>query len=117
MGLALHEIYEVYRLVMGDISYKEYVLSAEELHLLEGNTPLVYVAYWKVLCHFHICIEIISLRSERVRQIAWVDYLFNGLGDKADRLTRLAPSIDVEIKKRISASMPYTTDSMEDTFR
>jgi len=42
--------------------------------------------------------------------MAWANYLFNDLGDKADRLTRLAPSTDAEIKEKISASTsPYTT--------
>ena len=42
MRLALHEMYEVSGLVMGKISYEEYVPSAEELHLMEGSAPLVY---------------------------------------------------------------------------
>jgi len=37
MGLALHEMYEVSGLVMGDIPYEEYVSSAEELHLMEDS--------------------------------------------------------------------------------
>ena len=64
MGLALHEKYEVSGLVMGDITYEEYVSSAEELHLMEDSAPLVYATYWKVLCHFHICAEITGWRSE-----------------------------------------------------
>jgi len=50
--------------------------------------------------------------------MAWTDYFFNGLGDKANRLTRLAPSTNAEIKERISESMSsYTTESAENTFR
>ena len=45
MGLALHEIYEVSGLVMGDIPYEEYVSSAEELHLMEDSAPLIYATY------------------------------------------------------------------------
>jgi len=42
--------------------------------------------------------------------MAWVNYLYNGLGDKADQLTRLALSTNVEIKERISVSTStYTT--------
>jgi len=103
---------------MGDIPYEEYVPSPEELHLIEDNAPLVYATYWEVLCHFHICAKITGLRSGGVRQMACADYLFNGLGDKADRLTLLAPSINAKIKERIRASMPsYTIESVEDTFR
>ena len=69
-------------------------------------------------CCVQIYAEITSLRSGGVRQIAEADYLFNGLGDKAGQLTRLAPSADTEIKERISASTPsYTTDSIGDTFK
>jgi len=118
MGFAFLEMYEVFGLAMGDISYKEYVPSAEELHLMEESTPLVYATYWEVLCHFHICTELTGLRSGGVKQMAWVDYLFNGLRDKANQLTRLAPSTDAEIKKKISISTSsYTTESAEDTFR
>ena len=87
MELALYEIYEVSELVMGNISYEEYVPSVEELHLMEDSAHLVYVTYWELLCHFHICAEVTSLRSRGVKQMAWADYLFHGLGDKADRLT------------------------------
>ena len=58
MRLALHEMYKVSGLVMGDIPYEEYVPSAEELHLMEDSAPLVYATYWEVLCHFNICAEI-----------------------------------------------------------
>ena len=98
MGLALNDMYEVSRLVMGDIPYEE---SVKELHLMEDSAPFVYVTYWEVLCHFHICIEITNLRSEGVKRMAWANYLFNGLRDKADRLTHLAPSTDAQIKERI----------------
>jgi len=50
--------------------------------------------------------------------MAWADYLFNSLGDKVDRLTRLAPSTDAEIEERVCTSMfSYTTKLVEDTFR
>ena len=67
MGLALHEMYEVFRLVMGDIPHEEYVPSVEELHLMVDSAPLAYVTYWEMLCHFHISTEITGLRSGGVR--------------------------------------------------
>jgi len=70
MGLALHEMYVVSRLVIGDIPYEEYVPSAKELYLMEDSAPLVYATYWKVLCHFHICVEITGWRSGGVKQMA-----------------------------------------------
>ena len=59
MGLALHEMYEVSGLVMGDIPYEEYIPSVEELHLMEDSAPLVYATYWEVLCHFHITLRLL----------------------------------------------------------
>ena len=64
-GFALHEIYEVSGLVMGDIPYKEYISSTEELHLLKKDAPLVYETYWGVLDHFHICAQTIGWRFGR----------------------------------------------------
>jgi len=51
MGLALHEMYEVLGLVIGDALYEEYVPSTKKLHLLKKSNPLVYKTYWEVLCH------------------------------------------------------------------
>ena len=116
MGFALHKMYKILGLVIGDIPYEEYVSSAKELHLMENSAPLVYVTYGEVLCHFYICAEITG--SGGVKQMAWADYFFHGLGDKADRLTRMTPSTDAKIKERISASTSsYATKSAEDTFR
>jgi len=67
MGLALHELYEVSGLVMGDASYEEYVPTSEELYLLRKEDPQVYETYWKVLCHFHICGQISSWRNRGVK--------------------------------------------------
>jgi len=50
MGFALHEMYEVFNLAMGDISYKEYIPGTEELHLIKKDALLVYQIYWEVLC-------------------------------------------------------------------
>jgi len=60
-------MYEVSRLAMGDISYEEYISSAEELHMMEENTPLIYATYWKALCHFHIYAETTDLRLGGVK--------------------------------------------------
>ena len=57
-GVALHELYEVSGLVMGDAPYEEYVPTSEELHLLRKEDPAVYETYWEVMCHFHICEQI-----------------------------------------------------------
>ena len=55
IGFALHELYEVSGLVVGDVPYEEYVPTTEELHLLKKDAPQIYEIYLEVLCHFHIC--------------------------------------------------------------
>ena len=67
MGLALHELYEVSGLVMGDAPYEVYVPTSEELHLLKKEDPQVYETYWEVLCHFHICGQTSSWRNRGVK--------------------------------------------------
>ena len=50
--------------------------------------------------------------------MSWVSYLFNGINEKSNSVTCLAPSTDEEIVKRISASTSSCmTDSNEDTFK
>jgi len=83
MRLALHEMYEVSGLVIGDAPYEVYVSSTEELHLLKKSDPLVYETYWKVLCHFHICRQLTGQRNKGVKQISWGTYLFPGASNLA----------------------------------
>jgi len=69
MKLALHELYEISGLVIGDLPYEEYVPTIEELYLLKKEDPQVYRTYWKVLCHFHICGHTIVWRNKGVKQM------------------------------------------------
>jgi len=111
IGLALHKMYKVSGLMIGDAHYEEYVPSTEELHLLKKSDPLVYETYWEVLCHFHICGQVTGWRSRGVKQISWANYLFSGV-NKTDTMTRLAPNTDKEIFERISASPAHTPQSL-----
>ena len=45
MGLALHQLYKVSGLVIGDAPYEEYIMTTEELHLLKKDDPQVYKTY------------------------------------------------------------------------
>ena len=45
MRFALHEMYEVFGLTMGDIPYEEYIFGTEKLHLMKKDAPLVYETY------------------------------------------------------------------------
>ena len=77
MGLALHEIYKVSGLMIGEAPYEKYVLSTEELHLLKKSDPLVHETYWEDLCHFHICRQVTGWKSGGIKQMSWATYLFN----------------------------------------
>lgn len=90
MGLALHELYEVSSLPIGEFLCEEYVITGEELHLLHAQDALVYDTYWELMCHFHICRQMTKLRNQGVKQRAWVEYLFSNLcTDGNDLLTLL----------------------------
>jgi len=56
IGFALHEIYEVSGLAIGDISYEEYVSSADELHMIEESLP------WYMRCTGKCCATSTSVR-------------------------------------------------------
>ena len=66
MWFALHEMYEVSGLPMGDLPYEEYVPGTKELHWMK-DAPRVYETYWEVLCHFHICAQTTGLRAGGVK--------------------------------------------------
>ena len=118
MRLALHELYEVSGLVIGDAPHEEYVPTSEELHLLKKEDPQEYETYWGVLCHFHICGQISFWRNRGVKQMSWASYLFNGTNEKDSPVTNLAPCTDEEIAERINAFISsYTTELNEDTFK
>ena len=73
---ALHKMYEVSGLEMGDLPYEEYISTMEELHQMKKDAALVYEMYWKVLCHFHIYAQMTKLRSGGTKQMAWASHLF-----------------------------------------
>ena len=97
MGLALHELYEVSGLVIGDAPYEEYVPTSEELHLLKKEDPQVYETYWEVLCHFHIYGQTSSWRNRGVKQMSWASYLFNGINEKDLPVTTPTPRSQMRI--------------------
>ena len=67
LGFALHEMFEVSGLSMGEVPYEEYVLGAEELHILRRDAPQIYETYWELLFHYHICLQLTGLRSEGMK--------------------------------------------------
>ena len=113
MGFALHEMYEVSGLMIGDAPYEEYVLSIEELHLLKKSNPLVYETYWKVLFYFHIRRQVTRWRSGGIKQLSWTNYLFPGV-NKVTTMSRLAPVLMRKfLKELVPPSVPMPPSPMK----
>lgn len=102
MGLALHELYEVFGLPMGEIPCKEYVLTWEELHQLQAQDTLAYDTYWELLCHYHICAQITGLNKNGMKQKSWEEYLFLNLQTDDMEIQTLSPCTEVEKEERIT---------------
>ena len=101
-----------------DLTYAEYILSTEELHLLKRDAPQVYEICWEVLCHFHIYAQVTGWRSRGVKQMSWANYLFSGQEEKMSLVSWLAANTDAEVTERISESVTsYVTELNEDTFK
>jgi len=64
-----------------------------------------------VLCHFHICGQISSWRNRGVKQMSWASYLFNGINEKDNPVTSLAPCADEEIAEGLMPLQVLTPPS------
>jgi hypothetical protein len=118
LGFALHEMFEVSGLSMGEVPYEEYVPGAEELQIIRRDGAELYETYWELLCHFHICLHLTGARSGGVKQACWANYLFPGVEDKRSPIGRLKVATNDEIEERISQTVGfYTTESAEDAFK
>ena len=107
LGFALHEMYEVSGLSMGEVPYEEYVPGAEKLQILRRDGVEIYDTYWELLCHFHICLHLTGACSRGVKQTCWANYLFLGREDKRSSIGRLGVATDDEINVRISQTVGY----------
>lgn len=68
LGFALHEMFEVSLLSVGELPYEKYVLTIEELDQLKEKDMAAYETYWKMLCNFKICTEISGMRGQGIGQ-------------------------------------------------
>lgn len=119
LGFALHEIYKVWGLPIGEIPYDEYVSTEEELSLLTTRHTLIYDTYWELLCHYHIWTQITDSRNNGVKQKAWADYLLPNFNEDNSDFTHLSTVFDQEIEDRIAyfGTNAYITESDEDISR
>ena len=107
MGFALHEIYEVSGLVMGDIPYEEYNVYREAAPIEEGCASGLCDLLGSVIPFSDLC-QTTGWRSGGFRKMAWASYLFQGLNNKTGPVTRLAPSTDVLLPARAPRNLMKT---------
>ncbi|ONK56835.1 uncharacterized protein A4U43_C10F13590 [Asparagus officinalis] len=65
LGLALHEMYKISGLPMGNMIYQEYFPSNKELQQLKSWTPNRYNTFWDLACHYHIALTGIDPLSKK----------------------------------------------------
>lgn len=59
-------MFEVSLLWMGELPYKEYMSSVEELNQLKEKDSSIYETYRVMLCHFQIYTEVSGMRGQGV---------------------------------------------------
>lgn len=74
LGLALHEMYKVSALFMGEVSYEEYTSTTEELNMLRVKDEHIYETYLKMMYHYHIYADLAGTRSQGINHKKWVTY-------------------------------------------
>jgi len=78
LGIALHEMWEVTALPMGSLPYEEYFPCEAELTLLEKQEPALFETYRELMCHFYICLDVLSgYKGSSNNLKSWADYLFS----------------------------------------
>ncbi|ONK56346.1 uncharacterized protein A4U43_C10F7140 [Asparagus officinalis] len=123
LGLALHEMYKISGLPMGNMIYQEYFPSNKELQQLKSRTPNRYNTFWDLACHYHIALAGIDPLSKKSRpQISlkkFSDYLFKNTDSVLDEpICELSPLTISEVNELIKKSnaQSYTTTGVEDGF-
>ncbi|XP_020250869.1 uncharacterized protein LOC109828251 [Asparagus officinalis] len=122
LGLALHEMYQVSSLPMGDCPYQEYFPSNQQLEWLKKDTPDMHDTFWDITCHYYTSLIKISPPAKKKRQISlkqFAVYLFPNLeGDSGEpfrELDVLTPTIINELMKKAEAHS-YTIARAEGAF-
>lgn len=63
LGLALHKMFEVSALSMGEVTYEEDIPTTEELNMLWAKNECIYETYWKIMYHYRICTDMSGTRN------------------------------------------------------
>lgn len=49
--------------MIGEVPHEEYILTTEELNMLKAKDERMYETYWKMMCHFYICVDILGTKG------------------------------------------------------
>ena len=112
LGLALHEMWEVPKLPMGHLPYKEYFPRPHELQQLRYQNTTLKETFLELMCYFHICLNIHYVRGNVNRLKSWKNYLFPYQDSTPEEIHALIP--DPEIEARMAASGCYDVIFEED---
>ena len=80
MEFALHEMYEISRLPMGELSYKEYAPGTEELHLMKKDTPECTRPTRRSCVTSTSAPQTTRLGAGGIKKMSRANYLLQGLG-------------------------------------
>lgn len=58
MGLALHEMWQISELLIGDIPYEEYFPESKELEILSTRDNSLYHTLRGLTCHYCVCSDL-----------------------------------------------------------
>ena len=82
LGMALHEMWEVFTLSMGSLPYEEYFPCKTELTTLEKQEPALFETYRELMCHFSIYSSMHgNHKGASSSSKSWGNYLLPNLED------------------------------------
>lgn len=74
---------------------------SEQLNMLRAKHERIYETHREMMCHFHICANILGIRFQRVDHKVWASYLFRNLNESLRSIASHKFASQEEIEKRI----------------
>jgi len=72
-------MWEVSKLPIGYLPYKEYFTCPRELQQMSSQHTMMYETFRELMFHFKICLDVHGVRGNVNGLKSWVDYLFSRL--------------------------------------
>ena len=103
LRLALHEMWEIFNLPIGLMSYDGYFPCTMELEQMEKDDLEMFGTYWELMCHFYICMDVYNTHGNENWIKVWADYLLPILDDAPKDVQFWISKEDIH-QKRISSA-------------